>query len=91
MEEWFDEQGDAQDHGVEELEAADAVPVGRETYEHFESFWPTASGRYADLFNPMTKYVASRTLSGPLEWNAELLGPDTAAAVTAAKERHAGR
>lgn len=88
MEEWFDEQGDAQEHGVEELRAADACLVGRETFEHFKSFWPTASGTYADLFNPMKKYVASRTLSGSLEWNAELLGPDTVAAVKAAKEEH---
>jgi dihydrofolate reductase len=90
MEEWFSEQGDAREHGVEELRAADACLIGRETYEHFKSFWPTASGTYADLFNPMKKYVASRTLSGPLDWNAELLGPDTVAAVTAAKEEHDG-
>jgi dihydrofolate reductase len=90
MEEWFDEQGDAQEHGIEELRAADACLIGRETYEHFKGFWPTASGTYADLFNPMKKYVASRTLSGPLDWNAEVLGPDTVAAVTAAKEEHDG-
>jgi dihydrofolate reductase len=90
QEDWFDEQGDVKDHGVEELEAADAVLLGRETYQALSGFWPSAEGRYADLVNPMPKYVASRTLSGSLEWNAKLLDPDTAAAVTAAKEAHAG-
>jgi dihydrofolate reductase len=90
MEEWFTEEGDAKEHGIEELRAAEACLVGRETYEHFKSFWPTASGTYADLFNPMPKYVASRTLSGPLEWGAELLGPDTARAVAQVKEQHQG-
>lgn len=90
MEQWFTEQGDAEAHGLEELEAADAVLIGRETYAHFSDFWPTATGRYADLVNPIPKYVASRTLTGPLEWNAELLGGDTAASVRSLKERHSG-
>ncbi len=90
LEGWFDEQGDAEHHGVEESRAADAVLLGRETYQHFSTFWPSASGTYADLINPMPKYVASRTLAGPLAWNAELLGPDTAAAVAAAKAEHPG-
>lgn len=90
QEDWFDEQGDVKDHGVEELEAADAVLLGRVTYQALSGFWPSAKGRYADLVNPIPKYVASRTLSGSLAWNAELLGSDTAAAVRAAKEAHAG-
>jgi dihydrofolate reductase len=87
---WFDEQDTVQDHGIEELRAADAALLGRETYEAFSKFWPSASGTYADLFNPMTKYVASRTLTGPLDWNATALGPDTVKAVAAAKDRHSG-
>jgi dihydrofolate reductase len=90
LEDWFDEQGDVKEHGIEELRAADACLLGRETYEAFKGFWPSASDTYADLFNPMPKYVASRTLSGPLEWNAGLLGPDTAAAVADAKLAHDG-
>lgn len=90
QEKWFQEEGDLQAHGIEELEAADAVLLGRETYQALSAFWPSASGRYADLVNPIPKYVASRTLSGPLEWNAELLGADTAAAVAAVKEKHEG-
>jgi dihydrofolate reductase len=90
QEEWFDEQGDVKDHGIEELEAADAVLLGRETFQTLSAFWPTATGRYADLVNPLPKYVASRTLSGPLDWNAELLGSDPAEGVAAAKAKHPG-
>jgi hypothetical protein len=35
-----------------------------------------------------TKYVASRTLRGPLEWNATLLEGDLAQSVTALKDKH---
>lgn len=90
IEGWFDEQGDVQEHGLEELRAADAVLLGRETYEMFTKIWPTGSGPYAELINPIRKYVASRTLTGPLSWNAELLDLDLAKAVVAVKAKHAG-
>ena len=38
--------------------------------------------------NSMPKYVASRSLRGPLEWNATLLEGDLAESVTALKDRH---
>jgi dihydrofolate reductase len=40
--------------------------------------------------NSMPKYVASRTLSGPLTWNATLLEGDLAASVRDLKDRHHG-
>jgi len=36
------------------------------------------------------KYVTSTALTGQLTWNAQLLGPDTAAAVAAFKAKQAG-
>jgi dihydrofolate reductase len=87
MEDWFDERDDVKEHGIEELRAADAALLGRETFEHFESFWPSATGTYADLINPMPKYVASRTLSGEQPWNGTLLGEDTVGAVRKLKEQ----
>jgi dihydrofolate reductase len=90
LEGWFDEQGDVEAHGLEELRAADAVLLGRETYQHFLGFWPSQSGAYADLINPLPKYVASRTLTGDLDWNAQLLGADLAQAVAALKAEHPG-
>ena len=48
------------------LAAADALVLGRKTYEAFAEAWPTRSGdRYADQINAMPKYVASRTLEEP--------------------------
>jgi dihydrofolate reductase len=38
--------------------------------------------------NTMPKYVASRTLRAPLEWNATLLEGDLAESITAIKDRH---
>ena len=48
LEGWFDEQGAVEQHGVEELRAADAVLLGRETYEQLSTFWPSAEGPYGD-------------------------------------------
>jgi dihydrofolate reductase len=90
LEGWFDEKGDVEEHGLEEIRAADAVLLGRETYEQLSRFWPSAAGPYAELINAMPKYVTSRTLTEPLTWNAELLGPDTVEEVRRLKTEYAG-
>jgi dihydrofolate reductase len=54
----------------------DALLMGKETYEGFAQIWPTRQGKMADKINSMPKYVASRTLKEPLEWNATLLKGD---------------
>ena len=46
--------------------------------------------RFAERINPMPKYVASRTLSEPLEWNASLIAGELEDAVPALKEQHDG-
>jgi hypothetical protein len=46
---------------------------GRKTYEGLAGYWPSQSGKWADMINPMPKYVGSNTLSGNLEWNATVL------------------
>jgi dihydrofolate reductase len=90
LEGWFDAGGESALRGLEQLRAADALVLGRETYEFLSSSWPSQEGEWADLINPIPKYVASRTLSEPLSWNARLLGSDPAEAVAALKEKHAG-
>jgi dihydrofolate reductase len=45
---------------------------------------------YAEQMNSMPKYVASRTLRGPLEWNATLLEGDLAESVSSLKDEHQG-
>jgi dihydrofolate reductase len=93
LEGWFDGSLESEKHGLEELRAADALLLGRETYEHLSVYWPNATGDpggYADLVNPMPKYVASTTLSEPLTWNATLLTGDVAKSVAELKDRHLG-
>jgi dihydrofolate reductase len=74
--------------------AADALLMGRATYEGFAASWPTrdesdpATG--AAYFNHVKKYVASTTLKDP-EWNnTEVLQGDTVEAVRALKEQEGG-
>ena len=89
IEEWFDptlEEGD----GVAQLRAADALILGRKTYQELAEYWPKSTDAYAQLINPMTKYVASRTISEPLTWNSHLLEPDLAKGVAALKDRLSG-
>jgi dihydrofolate reductase len=48
---------------------ADALLLGRVTYEGFAAAWPTRSNDpFADKFNAMPKYVVSRTLQ-QADWN----------------------
>jgi dihydrofolate reductase len=64
-------------------EGADAMLLGRKTYEIFASYWPTADpdNPFTARMNGMRKYVASRTLTS-LEWqNSTLLEGDTVDAV----------
>jgi dihydrofolate reductase len=54
------------------MAAADAMLLGRVTYQEFASYWPGVSSEdqpFADYMNNSQKYVASRTLEGPIEWN----------------------
>lgn len=85
LEGWFHAEDDSAEYGLEQLRAADALVLGRETYDFLSTVWPGAEGPYAELINPIPKYVASRTLRGPLTWNAQLLGGDAVEAVAALK------
>ena len=56
----------------DELAAADALLLGRVTYEGFAAAWPQMeeqTGEYGAWMNGYPKHVASRTLQEPLEWN----------------------
>lgn len=68
------------------LFAADALLLGRATYEGFAQAWPTRSGDpYTYRINSLPKYVASTTLEDPT-WNATVLEGDVAEAVASLKE-----
>ncbi len=72
----------------DELFAADALLLGRVTYQHFAAAWPTMTDEagFAERMNGLPKYVASTTLRAPLDWNARLLEGDLADAVAGLKE-----
>ena len=60
------------------LFAADALLLGRVTYEGFAASWPQRSGDdFSDKINNMPKYVASRTLQ-ETTWNATVIKGDVA-------------
>ncbi len=67
------------------LFAADALLLGRVTYEGFVQAWPSRSGDpYTDRINAMPKYVASRALTDAT-WNTTVLDGDVAEAVAELK------
>jgi dihydrofolate reductase len=70
----------------ENLFAADALLLGRVTYDGFKAAWPSMSDEkgFADRMNGMTKYVATRG-GGVPEWNAMFLEGDLVQAVTKLK------
>jgi dihydrofolate reductase len=75
---------------VDGMVEAGGFLLGRRTYQLFAAYWPTAPEEMkavSDHLNGKPKYVASRTLTEPLEWqNSTLLGGDVAGAVAALKE-----
>jgi dihydrofolate reductase len=71
------------------LAPADAMLLGRATYESFAASWPGRPGEFADKINSMPKHVASRTLS-ETTWNASLIEGDAAAGTAALKEQEGG-
>jgi dihydrofolate reductase len=92
-EEWLVLDADSNQVSLEQFLAADAMVLGRKTYEGLAAVWPTLAGDptlgvFAERLNSMPKYVASRTLREPLEWNATLLEGDLETGVAALKERH---
>jgi len=71
---------------LDEALEADALLLGRVTYEGFAAAWPERDGEFADKFNTMPKYVVSSTLSNP-EWtNSTVLDGDLAESVANVKQ-----
>jgi dihydrofolate reductase len=69
---------------------ADALVLGRKTYDGFSASWPQRSGDpYSDRMNALPKHVASRTLT-ETTWNASVLGGDALDAVAELKQGPGG-
>lgn len=79
-----------QEYATHLMSTADALVLGRQTYEGFAEAWPQRSGDpYSDKINTMPKHVATRTLT-EFKWNASRLEGDAAAAIAALKEQPGG-
>jgi dihydrofolate reductase len=84
---WTD---DHEKYAFERLLAADALLLGRTTYQEFAAAWPTRTDdAFADRMNSLTKYVVSSTLSDDeLEWhNSRVIVGDLVNAVTELKQQ----
>jgi dihydrofolate reductase len=53
---------------IAEVLAAEALLLGRRTYEYFAARYPSRGGELADRLNSIPKYVVSATLQDP-QWN----------------------
>jgi dihydrofolate reductase len=74
------EEGDG--FKLDEALNADALLLGRKTYEGFAAAWPSRDGEFADKFNSMPKYVVSSTLKDPDWTNSTVLDGDLAEEVS---------
>ena len=74
----------------EAMAASDSMLLGRVTYEGFAAFWPSQAEDqgFAGYMNNTPKYVVSRTLEEPLEWqNSTLIKGDVAEEITRLKQQ----
>jgi len=86
----FDRGPDGDKFKLDEAMNAEALLLGRVTYEGFAAAWPSMQGEFADKFNSMPKYVVSSTLSAPAWKNSTVLGGDIVAEVAKLKDSLAG-
>jgi dihydrofolate reductase len=90
---WFDPQADSDDMMAElrrQDETADALLVGRQTFEDFRGFWPLQTEDptgISDYLNKVQKYVVSSTLTDPGWEPTTVLAGDVVAAVRELKEQ----
>jgi dihydrofolate reductase len=75
---------------LDEALEAEALLLGRVTYQGFADAWPSRDGEFADKFNNMPKYVISSTLN-EAEWkNSTVLKGDVVEEVEKLKREQDG-
>ncbi len=75
---------------LDEAMDADALLLGRVTYEGFADAWPQREGDFADKFNNMPKYVVSSAIENP-EWaNSTVISGNLANEVGKLRDSHEG-
>jgi dihydrofolate reductase len=71
--EWVQPDLDHGEYSFERQARSGGLVLGRKTYEGLAGYWPSRTGKWADMVNGLPKWVGSTTLSGDLDWNATLL------------------
>jgi dihydrofolate reductase len=75
---------------LDEALEADALLLGRVTYEGFAAAWPSREGEFADKFNSMPKYVVSSTIEEAGWNNSTVLKGNVADEVSKLRQTHDG-
>jgi dihydrofolate reductase len=89
----FDRGEEGDKFKLDEVMAAEALLLGRVTYDGFAAAWPDRTDEvgFADKFNNMPKYVVSNTLENPSWNNSTVIKPgDLAGEVSRLKEQSSG-
>jgi dihydrofolate reductase len=83
---------DARQDALERLLASDYFLAGRTTYELMYNSWGSIKdgGPYFDRMHEIPKLVASKTLAGPLAWNATVLSGDVTHEIARLKQEDGG-
>ena len=71
---------------LDEALGAEALLLGRRSYEWFAARWPSRSGELADRLNSLPKYVVSSTLEDPAWNNSTVLKGEVVNEVTMLKQ-----
>ncbi len=75
---------------LDEARAAEALLLGRVTYDGFADAWPKREGEFADKFNNMPKYVVG-SKANPARWsNTTVLEGDPVEAARRVRDDHEG-
>ena len=87
------QDNETEQYNIDLVRGADAILVGRTTYQIWAAFWPTAEGGdewLSQRMNEIPKYVVSNTLERA-DWNnTTILRGDVAAEITRLKEQPGG-
>jgi len=89
---WFVQVGSNDREGfykaaLDEVLRAEALLVGRRSYEFLAARWPSRTGELADRMNSIPKYVVSSTLEDPGWNNSTVVKGDAVNEVSNLKER----
>jgi dihydrofolate reductase len=92
---WFARVGDNDREAfaraaLDEALTAEALMVGRRTYEFLASRWPSRTGALADRLNSLPKYVVSSTLEHPAWSNTTVIEGAPATEVSTLKQQLKG-